>query len=386
MNIFQMAGGIVVGAGLLLFGFFHFHQPPRTNVIESSVTDGGASASATNVTPEQSFSAVPTGSRSESSAQVNTTSVQANTTSAQTSSATTYGHVYTNAELVAMAGPVDLTQLPLGDSKYTTSGAKKGYVYVCHVASGGQGAQVNGPWIHGATWDATTKVHVQGSVPWPNASMKVSVANGTRSIASNDLPTNHNTGTFPVQTSDPASQYDRNQSSITAQNNNYSLPAYPSIASTPDCIYGEVGIMTNGVTLNDAFDALYRDAPAHEEQDSCDGHPNNEEGYHYHNLSACFTSPMVTQTIGYAFDGFPITGPEVSAGKYLTSADLDECHGLTSTIELDGKQVTTYHYVLTYDFPYSVSCYRGTSHEPKPTGGHSGQGGPGMMPPPPPRY
>jgi hypothetical protein len=41
-------------------------------------------------------------------------------------------------------------------------------------------------------------------------------------------------------------------------------------------------------------------------------------------------------------------------GRELTSADLDECHGLTSAIEWDGQTVTMYHYVLTRDFPYGV--------------------------------
>jgi len=272
-----------------------------------------------------------------------------------------------------MAGPIDLTSLPLGDYDYTTSGAKKGYVYVCNVAQGGKGAVVNGPWIHGNTWDLTAKVVVQGSVSWPDAYANFSTSNGTRYIKSNDEPTNSTTGIFPIPRTDPAFQYDGNQSTITAQNNSLSFPEFPTIANTPNCIYGVVGVMTNGVSLNDAFDALYRDAPAHEEQDSCDGHPNNDEGYHYHDLSACFKTPLETQVIGWADDGFPITGPEISAGNYLSTADLDECHGLTSTITLNGQQVTTYHCVMTYDFPYSVSCFRGKSYEPHPGGGSGGQ-------------
>ena len=63
--------------------------------------------------------------------------------------------------------------------------------------------------------------------------------------------------------------------------------------------------------------------------------------------------------IGFAFDGFPITGPEVSQGRELRSAGLDECHGITSEVVLDGKPVTTYHYVMTRDFPYSVNFFRG---------------------------
>jgi hypothetical protein len=67
----------------------------------------------------------------------------------------------------------------------------------------------------------------------------------------------------------------------------------------------------------------------------------------------------VSSVEGYAADGFPITGSKVAEGKYLLSKNLDECHGLTSTIVIDGQNVTTYHYVMTADFPYSISCFRG---------------------------
>ena len=65
------------------------------------------------------------------------------------------------------------------------------------------------------------------------------------------------------------------------------------------------------------------------------------------------------QVEGYAADGFPITGSKVGEGKYLMSEDLDECHGITSGVTVDGKTVNTYHYVMTQDFPYSISCFRG---------------------------
>jgi len=48
----------------------------------------------------------------------------------------------------------------------------------------------------------------------------------------------------------------------------------------------------------------------------------------------------------------------------LTTDDLDECHGITSQILLDGKLTTSYHYVMTQDFPYSVSCFRGKAIAP----------------------
>ncbi|CPW28190.1 Uncharacterised protein [Mycobacteroides abscessus] len=63
--------------------------------------------------------------------------------------------------------------------------------------------------------------------------------------------------------------------------------------------------------------------------------------------------------MGYALDGFPITGARVSDGNVLTTRDLDECHGITSSVRLDGRDVATYHYVMTQDYPYSVNCFRG---------------------------
>jgi hypothetical protein len=253
-----------------------------------------------------------------------------------------------------------LTTLPLGDYKYVTSSPKQGNIYLCNVQSGGQGAQVNGPWIHDATWNPSEKVHVEGNVSWPNATYKMTLGASTRLITSNDLPTDHTTGTFPISASDPAARYDRNQGTIAAHNYSFSLPANPVQARAPGCIYGEVGIMNNGVLLFDGFDALYRDALAHELQDDHDGHPNNE-GYHKHGFINDIKNVSVSDVVGFAFDGYPITGPKLPSAKYLKTSDLDECHGMTSDIKLDGKEVSAYHYVLTQDFPYSVSCFHGTS-------------------------
>lgn len=50
------------------------------------------------------------------------------------------------------------------------------------------------------------------------------------------------------------------------------------------------------------------------------------------------------------------------------SDGLDECHGLTSIVDIDGESVQTYHYVMTQDFPYSVSCFRATPADPPGAG------------------
>lgn len=264
-------------------------------------------------------------------------------------------------ELTAMAGDIYANgNVPLGDNKYTTSGPKKGYIYLCNIPNtGGGGAENSGSWLGTTTWNPSEKPSVQGSVTWSNASFSNTVSGNMRTLSGNGLPVNTITGNFPISSSDPAYQYDRNPNSIKTQTLSLQLPASPSYSATPNCMGMEVGVMLNGVPLFNGFDAEMRDAPAHEIQDSCDGHPESTGEYHYHSLSRCIKDTSVQTVIGFALDGFPITGPTVSSGKYLTTNDLDECHGITSQITLDGKQVTLYHYVMTEDFPYSVSCFRG---------------------------
>lgn len=297
-------------------------------------------------------------------------------------------HVYTQTELLAMAGDIYANgSVPLGDYKYVTSGPKKGYVYLCNVHKDNPGSMVNGPWISGDSWNFLQKISIQGTVSWPNASFKNTISGSTRTLVTNGLPVSHTTGTFPVSSNDPAAAYDRNPNTISAQSITQSLPANPVYLNTPNCMGGEVGIMLSGVPLFNGFDAGLRDAVAHELQDSCDGHPQGSGEYHYHSLSACMKDSAITTVLGYAYDGFPITGPVVAPGKYLTTKDLDECHGLTSEIVVDGVKKTTYHYVMTYDFPYSASCFRGKSSWKGPTGGSQPQqGGMQGMPPPPPQF
>ena len=252
--------------------------------------------------------------------------------------------------------------LPVGDKKYVTSAAQKGNIYLCNanfVPEGQAGAQNRGPWFtnNNSQWDMNKKAAVTGKVTW-KSSMTNTVNGPTRTITTNDLPT-HFTGIFPIASSDPAYRYDRNPSNITSQSLTYALNAAPTYG-TPQCMGGEVGVMLTGVAIFNGFDAGGRDAGAWEVQDGCDGHPQNKGEYHYHTLSRCITTADVKTVIGFALDGFPITGPKIGNANYLSTDDLDECHGITSEITLDGKTVTMYHYVMTQDFPYSVSCFRAT--------------------------
>ncbi len=248
--------------------------------------------------------------------------------------------------------------VPLGDNRYSTTVAKKGYVYLCNARKDNPGSSVNGPWIKGDTWNYLSKVSVSGAVVWKNAKFENSVSGTTRTLSGNALPLTHSTGVFPVARSDAAAKYDPNPNTISPQKLLQKLPVNPVYSDTPYCMGGEVGMMLTGVPLFNAFDAGLRDAPAHELQDSCDGHPQGQGEYHYHGLSKCIKDTSVQSVIGYAYDGFPITGSKVADGKFLTTDDLDECHGITSEVLVDGKKKITYHYVMTVDFPYSASCFR----------------------------
>ena len=252
--------------------------------------------------------------------------------------------------------------LPVGDGKYSTTAASKGSIYLCGVGpGGGGGADSRGPWFSadGRTYDVNKKVSVQGSVRW-TGSMTNNVANGTRTIVTNDLPSGHATGVFPVGSSDPAYRYDRNPNRISAQSVTYNLPASPTFDQNPHCMTGQVGVMLTGVELFNGFDAGQRDAGAWEVQDGCGGHPERTGTYHYHTLSSCISDVSVHTVIGFALDGFPITGPKVGDKNILTTDDLDVCHGLMGSVNVDGNTVGTYHYVMTQDFPYSASCFRAT--------------------------
>jgi hypothetical protein len=271
---------------------------------------------------------------------------------------------YSQAQLLRLAdNKYSDGELPLGDGKYVTSGPKKGSIYLCNARTGEDGgAQKAGPWIdtENKTWNLLEKISIQGSVSWPDAEFTNTSSGTTRVLAGNGLSIDHATGTFPVGASDPAYQYDRNPNTISATNIALSLPTNPTYLSTPQCIGGEVGVMLTGVPLYNGFDATLRDAVANEIQDTCEGHPQKDGHYHYHGQSDCKKKNISVKTvIGYALDGFPITGDMVATNKYLTTEDLDECHGIKSQITIDGKNKTMYHYVLTKDFPYSVSCFRG---------------------------
>ncbi len=126
----------------------------------------------------------------------------------------------------ASGAKVDKRALPLGDGKVTTSGPRRGWIYVCRTSNSPAGAFEEGPWINATdnTYDITAKVTVDGSVQWPQAIFDRSTQDGVRTLSGNGLPVGYTTGTFPIATTDDAYSYDRNPNSIGAQSLSYSLP------------------------------------------------------------------------------------------------------------------------------------------------------------------
>ncbi len=254
--------------------------------------------------------------------------------------------------------------IPLGDGKVSTT-PQVGYVDSCTTNFKGGGARHAGSWINttAATWDSQTKTAVEGSVTWPSASYTVTTSGSNRIITTNDLPGGLPTGIFPIRQTDPAYQYDTNPNHIGVQSLSYSLPLNPIAAGTPSCLgLGAIGVMDDGVLLYDALDAAGRDAVAHETQDSCDGHPDGQERYHYHDVSTCIqrTATGSSTLVGYALDGYGIYVERDAKGNLPTDADLDACHGRTSPVMWNGKLTTIYHYDATLEYPYTVGCYHGT--------------------------
>jgi YHYH protein len=255
--------------------------------------------------------------------------------------------------------------LPVGDGRLVLDGPQSGSVYLCNEGGEGGGATARGPWFvsNDTEYDINQKIHVEGEVDW-KGDYSVAIDGDERVISTNAVPDDHATGQFPVAADDPAYQYDRNPNTITEQSLAYRVSALPQLLDEPHCMSGEAGVMTTGVALFNAFDAGNRDAGAWEIQDGCDGHPERTGEYHYHTLSSCIADVGSGTLIGWALDGLPITGPHVGDGNVLTTSDLDECHGITGPVDIDGVTVQTYHYVMTQDFPYSVSCFRATPASP----------------------
>jgi len=203
-------------------------------------------------------------------------------------------------------------------------------------------------------------------------------------VESDGIP-NHPTGVFPNPT---------NPNTIQKQHYSFKIPLHPQIASqTTPTPFGPIGVAINGIPFYNPYNAEGRDAvlgPYAEVFDSCCGHPDQMGRYHYHKYPVCINSPFHdpagqhSPLIGFAFDGFPIYGPNGDDGK--PPQDLDACNGHT-----DAEH--GYHYHVTAAFPYLIGAYRGIpasdnidrgmdgGPQRRPRGGLPPRFGPGGPPP-----
>ena len=264
----------------------------------------------------------------------------------------------------SLVAAVNDTPVIVGDGRISTS-PRMGYVYSCQTQfRPGPGLQKGGPWIEEDRWYPGRKPRVEGEVSWP-ATFAIEPAGDRRGIRGNSLP-NHVTGHFPIRRTDPAYRHDPNPNAIREQPLLATLPLMPTMAAEPGCVpMGPIGFALSGAYIYNALDAQGRDAPVHEMQDRCNGHPEGNGRYHYHNWSPCLSDSAGaagrhSDLVAYARDGFGIFGPHGAGGKVLTNQDLDACHGHQHEIEWDGRRVDLYHYHYTREYPYAVGCFRGT--------------------------
>ncbi len=255
-------------------------------------------------------------------------------------------------------------ELPIGDGKVSGT-PMAGYVFSCQQRfnPNAPGARASGDWISGSLYDPAKKPVVDGDVHW-RSQISISIEGNSRIIRANSLPESP-TGNFPVARTDDAFHYDRNPNHIAARNIVLTLPAIPEFAKSESCVpMGMIGFTLSGAAIFNALDAAGRDAPAHEIQDACNGHPERTGQYHYHSLSSCFHDKREgngghSSLVGYALDGFGIYGKYGEDGKLLRNADLDACHGHTHEVIWDGVKRVIYHYHTTDAYPYTIGCFRG---------------------------
>lgn len=259
---------------------------------------------------------------------------------------------------VSVSTHVSAHELSVGDGRVADH-PKVGNVYSCRTAFRENAARHDGPWFHGDTWDPAQKPHVAGRVLWPDATYTLAERGDYLEFKGDSLPIKQPTGTFPISTSDPAYQYDTNPNRIAAQHLSLQIPAKPRFSSEPQCLpMGMVGFTITGVALFSALDDAGLDAAAHEIQDLCNGHPQSNSQYHYHNASPCIPGVDSDKLVGWALDGFPILGMRGANGEQLENADLDACHGRVEQVTVAGRTYQ-YAYHLTREYPYTLGCFKG---------------------------
>ena len=183
----------------------------------------------------------------------------------------------------------------------------------------------------------------------------------TAVIRTSDLP-DHKSPYWGVGNANyeaPQSGMQVNPNRIGTQNLTFRIPTQPAAASgASDTPLGPIGVSVNGVVLYNQYAAGRQ--PLTTEIISFDrynGHPNQNDQYHYHFEPVSITSASRSRLVGVLLDGYPVYGPIDGTGS--APANLDSCNGHTSeTAEFPNG---IYHYHTTTAVPYISGCFRGTA-------------------------
>jgi hypothetical protein len=260
-----------------------------------------------------------------------------------------------------MDGP-NCAALRLGDAFLSTTSAGVGKLFSCTgynpTAPGSVRARIT--WINDANthWNLLRKPFLpSGSFAPASGSFAMQEANGTRTIAINNLPVDGRIGDWPMSRYAVLTAIDANPGVPSARNYSFVMPMAPAVNIAPTCVaLGAIGVTANGVILYNAADARGNDAVAHEIVDAYGGHPAQTD-YHYHFLPERLDNAPMSDghsgIVGYIRDGFALYGYKGVGGKELSNVDLDECHG-------HAHGTLGYHYHATLEYPYTIGCYRGT--------------------------
>ncbi len=178
-------------------------------------------------------------------------------------------------------------------------------------------------------------------------------------VQTQDIP-NHKSPYFAVTDARYVagpSGFAKNPSSIAAQNYVLKIPAQPTCASTTtDTALDAIGVATNGVVFFNQYAA--GNMPLTNEIlgfDQFNGHPAQQNNYHYHKEPVSLTATNSAALVGWALDGFPVYGPKNPDGS---TPSLDKCNGqFSATPEFPSG---IYHYHVTAVSPYLIGCYAGT--------------------------
>ena len=189
----------------------------------------------------------------------------------------------------------------------------------------------------------------------------VSISGATVTLRTNDLPDHKSPywGSTSASYEAPHAGMQVNPNRIASQNLTFTLPSSPTAAtSTSDTPLGPIGVSVNGVVFFNQYAAGRQ--PLTSEIVSFDrynGHPNQNDQYHYHFEPVSITASSKSRLIGVMLDGFPVYGPQERDGS--TPTGLDSCNGHTGvTNEFESG---IYHYHATTAVPYLSGCFRGTA-------------------------